>query len=153
YYRGFSQPQWISLILMLAVALAELSGLLPFHAWHICATVLLSLTMGAISVKRHLQKTAKYQILHARHIREVAEAMKLASRYEAADTDGFDRGICLGCTSLGIQISAGEIRDEAGTRQHYAISYRYGAMTEGAARILAKLIFQLKRASGSAEFI
>src|SRR5262249_15606184 len=70
YYRGFSQPQWISLILMLAVALAELSGLLPFHAWHICATVLLSLTMGAISVKRHLQKTAKYQILHARHIRE-----------------------------------------------------------------------------------
>jgi hypothetical protein len=158
YYRGFSQPQWISLILMVGVAIAEFFGILPFHTWHIGATIVLAVTMVAISVKRYLQKAAKYQLLHARHIREVAEAMKQASNLEAHDAIVFGRdsapvNIHLGYTSLGIQISSGEISGAAGVIGHYALSCRNGALSEEAARTLSKLILQLKRASGSMEFI
>ncbi|MCI0392744.1 MAG: prolipoprotein diacylglyceryl transferase [Acidobacteria bacterium] len=158
YYRGFSQPQWISLILMVGVAWAEFFGILPFHTWHIGATIVLAVTMIAISVKRYLQKTAKYHLLHARHIREVAEAIILASNLEAHNAIVFGRdsapvNIHLGYTSLGIQISSGEISGAAGVIGHYALSCRNGALSEEAARTLSKLILQLKRASGSMEFI
>jgi hypothetical protein len=159
YYLGFSQPQWISLILMPAVAWAELSGILPFHAWHIGAAVLLIATMIAVSLKRHFQTTAKFQLLHARHIGEVAEAIKLADAHEAGQAARFGRpdpapvNIHLGCTSLGIQISVGEINDAAGKIRHYALSCRNGAMTEEAARTLSNLILRLRPAPGSKELI
>jgi len=158
YYRGFSQPQWISLILMVGVAWAEFFGILPFHTWHIGATIVLAVTMIAISVKRYLQKTAKYHLLHARHIREVAEAIILASNLETHNAIVFGRdsapvNIHLGYTSLGIQISSGEISGAAGVIGHYALSCRNGALSEEAARTLSKLILQLKRASVSIEFI
>jgi hypothetical protein len=152
YYRGFSQPQWISLVLMLAVVCAEMAGMLPFRTWHLGATVLLAITMIVVTMKRRLQKTAGYQLLHARHIREVAEVVELASNF-CAETTAEPASIRTGCTSLGLQISAGNIGNAAGGIRHYAFSYRNGIITEEAARSLAKLILQLKRDSGSSELI
>jgi prolipoprotein diacylglyceryltransferase len=46
------------------VASAELSGLLPFHPWHIGAIVCLLLAVIGVTLKRRLQKTAKHRLLH-----------------------------------------------------------------------------------------
>src|SRR4030095_14367841 len=79
YYWGFSQPQWISLILMLVIVVAELSGGLPFHTWHIGATAMMVVTMIAVFAKRRFQKIAKHRLLHPHHVKEVAEAVESVS--------------------------------------------------------------------------
>jgi hypothetical protein len=164
YLWGYSQPQWISLLLMCGVVWAELAGLLPFHLWHVGATACLALAMAIISLSRRFQRTAKHLLLHPRHVREVAEALAQLSNLttEAKDTgqwtvipkrNSVPERVYIGCTSLGIRISAGRISHAAGEIYHYALSCRDGGMTEEMARILARLILQLKRATGSGEFL
>lgn len=164
YLWGFSQPQWISLLLMCAVVWAELIGLLPFHLWHAVATAALALAMIAISLARRFRRTANHQLLHPRHVKEVAEAMALASiPATEAKVAGqwtvlprknpMPTPVRIDCTSLGIQISAGKIRGGSGATYHYTLSSRDGGMTEETARILAGLIFQLRRATGAGELV
>lgn len=164
YLWGFSQPQWISILLMCFVVWAELSGLLPLHLWHIGATVCLAAAMIVIALRRRFQRPAKYRLLHPRHVKEVAEAVELISAPANESTvvgqwtvmpgrDSAPADIRIGCTSLGVQISADKVRGAAGYIYHYALSFRDGGMTEETARILARLILQLKRATGSSEFV
>jgi hypothetical protein len=56
-------------------------------------------------------------------------------------------------TSLGVQMSASRIRGAGDSIDHFAISQRDGEMTEGTARILARLILQLKRATRSGRVV
>jgi hypothetical protein len=156
YLWGFSQPQWISLLLMCGVVWAEMAGVLPFHTWHVAATACLALAMIAVGLARRFSRTARHRLLHPRHVREVAEAMSLISS-PATETKPTGQWTVLprnnpipvhiGCTSLGVQISGGKVGGAAGDTYHYTISCRDGAMTEGVARILAGLIFQLRRAT------
>jgi hypothetical protein len=158
YYRGFSQPQWISLVLMLAVVWAEMAGMLPFRAWHFGGTVFVALAMIAVSLKRRRQKNAKYQLFHPRHVKEVAEAVEQVSnlaseRTSITERDSVPTDICLGATSLGVQISGSRIRSVAGDIRHYALSCRNGSLTAEAAGDLAALILKLTRLSGSSELV
>lgn len=164
YMWGFSQPQWISLLLMCAVVWAELIGVLPFHLWHAVATAALALVMIAISLAQGFRGTTRRQLLHPRHVKEVAEAMAMAS-IPATETKAAGQWTVLprknpmpapvriDCTSLGIQISAGKISGASGDTYHYTFSSRDGGMTEDAARILARLILQLGQAIGNGEFV
>jgi hypothetical protein len=162
YLWGFSQPQWISLLLMLSVVWAEMAGVLPFHSWHVAATACLALAMIAVGVARRFSKTARRRLLHPRHVKEVAEAMALAT-IPAAETKAPGRWTVLpransipvhiGCTSLGVQISGGKVGGAAGDTYHYTLSCRDGGMTEETARTLAELILQLRRAIGAGEFV
>jgi prolipoprotein diacylglyceryltransferase len=162
YLWGFSQPQWISLLLMCGVVWAEIAGVLPFHMWHVAATAYLALAMTVISLVRRLSRTSRYQLLHPRHVREVAEAMSLVSS-PAAETKAAGQWTVLprknsvpvhiGCTSLGVQISGGKVGGPEGDTYHYTLSCRDGGMTEGGARILAGLIFQLRQATGGGALV
>jgi len=164
YYVGFSQGQWISLLLICFVASAEWIGLLPLHVWHIGATVCLAVTMIAVALRRRFQRPPTHRLLNPRHVKEVAEAVELISAPANEATAIGDwtvlpgrnpttADIRIGCTSLGIQISAGRMRTATGDMQHFALSSERGRMTEETARVLAGLIVQLKRAAGSSEFV
>jgi hypothetical protein len=158
YLWGFSQPQWISLLLMCGVVWAEMAGVLPFHLWHAAATACLALAMIVISAARRFRRTARHQLLHPRHVKEVAEAVSLAlNPATGAEATGQwtvlprknSIPVHVGCTSLGVQISGGKV----GGADHYTLSRRDGRMTEEAARILAGLILQLRQAMGAGEFV
>src|SRR6266508_253867 len=158
YYWGFSQPQWISLILMLVIVGAELSGGLPFHMWHIGATAMMVVTMIAVSAKRRFQKIAKHRLLHPHHVKEVAEAIESASNLATEGTaipewTFAPTVVHVGSTSLGIQISASKIRNASSCIHHYALSSQNGVMTEVTAKTLAGLILQLKYPSSNNEII
>jgi hypothetical protein len=154
YYRGFSQPQWISLMLICLTGVAELFGALPFQLWHVVATVWLVLTMIAVAISRRYLRTPRYQVLYPQHVREVAEAIALVYYLATEPTIGGRSTVMpIGCTSLGIQISAGKIRGTSGYSYHYALSSRDGYMTEEIARILARVVVRLTRESGSSEFL
>lgn len=164
YYWGFSEAQWISLLRMGGVVWAEMAGVLPFNLWHAAATACLALAMTAISLVRHFRKTARHQLLHPHHVKEVAEAMARVST-PATETkvtgqwtilprrNSIPTRVHIGCTSRGIQISRGKISGTVGDISHYTLSCRDGGMTEETARVLAWLILQLKRATGSSELV
>jgi hypothetical protein len=158
YCLGFSQQQWISLILMLAVVSLEVLSILPFHSWHIVATSLVALIMIGVAISRRFRKVPTHRILNPRHVKEVAEALALVSD-GGAESDARLRlksvsaGIHVSCTSLGIQISGNRIKDAGVEIHHYALSRRNGEMTEQIAKILAKLIRLLKHPDSSEEFI
>ena len=158
YLWGYSQGQWISVWLMCFVAGAEVSGALPFHMWHFIATACLVLAMIAVALHRRSQRIMKFQLLHPRHVEEIAQAIELVSSTTTEVTasqawtvfpklESIQREIPVACTSLGVQMSANRIRAAGDTIDHFAISQRDGEMTERTARILARLILQLKRAT------
>jgi hypothetical protein len=158
YHWGFSEGQWISLILMIAVVWAESLGTLPFHMWHIFATAGMVLTMIAVALIRYFRGVNKHKLLNPRHVSEVAEAVEKVSAM-AAEKITLPRGnnahavIPMSSTSLGIQITAGKIKDMAALIDHYALSSREEDMNNETAGILADLIVQLKHPSCSKELI
>ena len=157
YLRGFSEAQWISLALMGVVVWAELTGVLPLHAWHVGATAALAVVMSIVAIARRSQGSA-YRVLQPCHVREVAAALDLGSLQAVPATAGSAQhvvpaGIRVGCTSLGIRISSGTIQDGVRCIHHYTLSQRQGPLTEETAGTLAGLITQLKHASTSTEIV
>jgi hypothetical protein len=158
YYLGFSQPQWISLILMLGIVGLELFNILSFHLWQVVLTSIVALSTVGVAISRRSRDVPTHRIFHPRHVREVAEALALIP-YEVAETDKTPAlktapaDIHVSCTSLGIQISTNIVKDEEEEIHHYALSEKNGTMTEPIARALVKLICLIKHPDGSEEFI
>lgn len=158
YYWGFSEAQWISIILMCAVVWMELAGILTFHLWYVIANVGVMLTMIAVAVIRRFRPTARHKFLNPHHIREVAEAIEYVSG-KAEQRAIFSRGntvkvvVPMSCTSLGIRISSGKIKDAQVLVDHYCFSSQKETMTEKTAKILADLIIQLRHSSCTRELI
>jgi len=159
YLWGFSQAQWISLSLLFLVVSAGYGEVLPSQAWYAWATAGMLLTLLAVASYRHIQGTASHELLHPRHVREVAEALASVSPLATGDTSrplqtssGEQRcgrtAIHIRETSLGVRISASHFTSPTGQLEHYALSSQ-GEMTEEAANVLARLILQLKHATGS----
>lgn len=155
YFGGFSEAQWTSLFLAIGVVCAEYGKIIPANTWHRWIPLCLATSMIVVSLARRLQKTSRFNLLHPRHVRELAEAIKVAvgaSRYpmtrnsllglkpEAAVTH-------LAYTSLGIRISAGDIIQPNHCLRHYTLSKETDSLTAGSARLLAELIAHLNQAS------
>lgn len=158
YHLGFSEAQWISLLLMCAVVCAELYGTLIFHPWHAAATLCMMVTMIAIAVRRYFQIEAKHELYGARHLKEFAQAVQALSDLaaETATCPGDDLVVADAHTArtfLGVQISASRIGSEAEFINHYALSYQGKVMPEETAASLATLILRLRHARGSNERI
>lgn len=159
YLCGFSEAQWTSLLLSCATLGAALSGLLVFHFWQSVAVVSMALTMLVVAGLRRLRKNCTYELLHPRHVREIAAAIERASAHSIANlkTAGPSRTraekIPLAATSLGIRISASEIESATGFVRHYTFSSRNAAMTEETAETLARLILKLKHLEGTKRLV
>jgi Prolipoprotein diacylglyceryl transferase len=158
YLRGFSEAQWTSVLLVLVVVWAETSGLLPLQTWHLGAAAGLVVAVIAVAATRRLRGTSRHQLLHPRHVREIAEAVESLSgpaTHETVptDQDSVSSGVGIRCTSLGVRISARCIATTSGSLYHYAFSWRDRTLLEEDARRLASLVLQLRHHSGSNEFV
>jgi hypothetical protein len=154
YWLGFSQPQWISMLLTGTVAGAELASVLPLVGWHIATFALLALAMVGVSLKRRLQFTKEYQLLHPKHVQQVAAAMKSVGAMTAGSIprgETHSTVVSIAHTSLGIRISGNHMLTETEDVYHYTLSSEREVMTERAARVLAGLIQRLNgtRRSGT----
>lgn len=144
HWGGFSEAQWTSQVLALAVVGLELSGLLPFQAWHAGAALAAAVAMLAIAVGRWSRRTQVHRLLHPDHVREVAQVVE-----EASNSDG----IQVGCTSLGIRISTGKIWSAPHHVYHYTISAQDGSMGGATIEPIARLILLLKHASAPSRLV
>ena len=158
YVFGFSEAQWTSLLLMGTGVGAGIAGVITLHPWHSAVTACLAMTMFMITCARHRQGLAKHRLLHPSHVKEVAEAVAVAS-HRAIETSPLaiqpvtPTEVHVECTSLGLRISASNIRTAAGTLHHYALSWRQDIMTHESAAALARLILQLTHATASYELM
>ena len=154
YVWGFSESQWLSLLLMLAVVSAEFLGILPFRWWQIATTVLVMLTLFAVALQRQLRREANYQLLLPRHIEEIAQVLDSTSNHADGNGGGTRRvGILIDCTSLGVQISAGRIKVAGNFLYHYALSNRSANMSESSARLLAGLILRIRHPAARSDLV
>jgi hypothetical protein len=156
YLLGFSEAQWTSLLLMCAVVWAELSGAVGFRAWHIVATVSLAAAMIVVALRRRFDKTGKHQLLHPRHVKEVAEAFETLAALSQVSESGDDvraPSVYLALTSRGIRISASVVPDSDGRIHLYALSRRGEVLEEETARTLAALILKLRHPFASCELV
>jgi hypothetical protein len=149
---GFSEAQWISLLLILIVTVLEIGGLLPFQFWHMLAAAGLLVTMLVIAGKQKLYDGPEALLERPSHLAEVARATSLA-------VDPLSHGhnhlesIPIHRTGLGVQISAGLLPHSIAGVRHYGLSYEEGTMTEETAARLAALILQLRHPWASSELI
>lgn len=159
YYLGFSEAQWTSLLLMVAVVWAGQDGALNLRSWHQLATAFVGLTMIVVAVRKVIvQGTTGYFMLDAPHLREVVEAAQLASNLAIKNLDISQNGVLpvkinVGRTSRGIQISSSRINYVGRYTRHYTISSNKGVLRETVARALAKYILRIKHTNASHEFL
>jgi hypothetical protein len=146
YVAGFSEAQWSSFVLLTTVAVAERAGALPEESWH--AVTLVGVALAAITVAAtRVGRRAEGDLLHPRHVLEIAEALDRAASRPAVE----DR-IAVRRTSLGIRISASAVDTEQGRVFHYSLSGEHG-LTERGARSLAGLIARLKHPLDTTELL
>lgn len=149
YYWGFSEGQWISVVLMCAVVWGETVGTLPFSLWHVIATAGLLSAMAVIILLRWFQGAAACYLSNPRHIRELVELVNLISNRVSDKTmvacgRTLPAVVPMGVTSLGIHLSAGHIIDADRSIDHFAISSESGKMTEATAKRVANLIARMR---------
>jgi hypothetical protein len=137
YLGGFSEAQWWSLGLLLAVVGAEWAGRLPWHWWHTGVTAGLVVTMLLVALRR--RSDDRYRLLAPQHIAEVAAAL---SRFARPDIDGDP--ITVVTTSQGLQLSAGQIIPAETAATHYTFSRQGTDLSDADARALAALISNLR---------
>jgi prolipoprotein diacylglyceryltransferase len=158
YLWGFSEAQWISLVLLILIVWAESSGRLPFQAWHVGVLPGVILTMALVAVARRFDRRGRYQLLHPHHVSEVARAIALVDGAAAGGSGRPGRRVApdrlaIACTSLGIQISGGRVDCEGTLVRHYALSRRSGTMSAEYAATLSGLILRLSRSPASHQIV
>jgi hypothetical protein len=148
YYWGFSEAQWISLGLLLALVGAEWMGLLPWRWWHIAAAVVLAGALLVIALRRHAD--GRHRLLMPAHIAELAAAL---DRTPAYDNSPALTSIMVAATSENLQISTGVLIRDQRPCYHYTISRRGMPLSYAAAQAAAELILHIRHPAEQHELV
>lgn len=148
YYLGFSEAQWISVFLMIAIVAAEYKGWLIFHLWHVIAAAVMVVSMVLVSIYRLFNGTIHHKLFNPRHVREVAHAVTMAKNDEPLPGK-----VTITSTSLGFHISSGQVQEDGSDLCHYTFSLQDRTMDQQTADSLARLILRLKQHTGAKELL
>ena len=156
YRGGFSEGQWTSLLLILAVLGAELGGAIPLHVWHVAAGAGVILAMIGVAAHRRRRRDARHRLLSPGHVHEVAEAVALLTNLAFAPGSApgpldIRHHVNVARTSLGIRLSTGRVAAGEGDVRHFTLSSRDGTLEKADAHALFNLVVQLQRRHGRTE--
>jgi hypothetical protein len=158
YLWGFSQAQWISLLLAIAVVASEWKRILPVARWHWAAAMALVVSMVLIGLWRRFDSSRRFELLHPRHVREIIGALDHLelSSWQAkpySEPSGYADEILVARTSLGYRISAGRSVIGSRTLNHYSVSKDNGSLSLRAAQVLSHLIARVEESPYSFKLI
>jgi hypothetical protein len=143
-WRDFSEAQWTSLLLSVAVLALDWLSLLPhsrLHAWVAAGIVV---TTAAVAIVRSRRRAPLHRLLHPSHMRELAYAIA------APHPPG---GIAVASTSMGIRISGGQVIVSGDIVRHVTLSWSGTPPDPLVARRLANLVGQLSGAKGTPRLV
>ena len=155
---GFSEAQWMSLLLLAAMTLLGVFGAFDGWQWLLLATAGVALTMGVVVLRRRSDGGTRCRLLHPWHVGEVAQAVDAVSKQNAPACTKSKSACCAGDirvfrTSLGILISGSKLYSAAGPVSVFAMSRCDQVMDRETASVLARLILQLRHHAGSFELV
>lgn len=162
YLLEFSEAQWTALAAAWAVVGAGWAGWLPFYGEQLGAAIGLTLAMAGVAVWRRLCRVPRHRLLHPNHIAQVAQILDHLSQVSQArlvvegdvPTGATFHLVPMLATSLGIQLSAGEVVQEDGfSTRHYTLSGQNGLLTERTAAVLAELIARLRHPASTPQIV
>jgi hypothetical protein len=153
YLWGFSEAQWTSLMLSVAVLLGERAGILPPSKWHGPAAVGMGASMLLIGVWRRLDRSHRFELFHPHHLAEIAVSIsQLDSLLPGASVSGsFENrraAIHVTQTSRGYRLSLGVSTFEGRAIRHCSVSRMGGPLSVDSAQAFARLIARLRPGSG-----
>lgn len=158
YFHGFSEAQWTSLVLVSGEISLEYTGLLPHYSWHGVIPLVLLTAMLIVNSRMRLHTMSRFNVLHPRHVRELAEALQIANgtlppfSCRPATRSLRNPGVIhVVETSLGLRLSSGSLRDGTAALAHYTLSDAEATMTPRSAHLLATTICRLYHRGGSFE--
>ena len=141
-WRGFSEGQWTSLLLVASVLLGEWRGRLPLSPWHAGVGVAAVATMLWLAVARRRTRAA----LQPRHAGEVAEIVRKPV------STALEPHVHRTSQTIGISTQALGPRVDASTTL-YCLSRADRRLAPGEARALAGLIVNVAAPGGRAELL
>ncbi|HLK27343.1 MAG TPA: prolipoprotein diacylglyceryl transferase family protein [Puia sp.] len=113
YWKGLSEAQWTTLILVAITLLLSVAGLLPFYDWHLIIFLLLVIASCYIIFIKN--KDDEYRLLNPAHIHEIASALQIRS-------EGKNNLINIYETYEGLSISSGYQQEQNNLIQYYTLS-------------------------------
>jgi prolipoprotein diacylglyceryltransferase len=159
---GLVEAQWISLLVVAGVAAAGLAGLLPLRGAHLVAAGGFLVVALAVAAGSSRSSSPRSRLLAPSHVHEVAGALdrldpgRLAVLEPPRRSPGGVRDparIRLETTSLGVQLSAGEVAAGGERLRHYSFSRRGEELGAREAGILAELILRLRHPSAPSRLV
>lgn len=139
YAAGFSEAQWIALSVTTAVALAGWGGVLPSSVWHQGAAAGLLGVAGSVLLQRRM--TSRPPFFYPTHVAEMARALRVLHAGKSIPREaGASPHVVR--TSLGVELSSGEVDETFSPVQHYAMTLPDGA-ADTDARALTGLVRSL----------
>ncbi len=120
YYKGLSEAQWTTLLLVTVSLVLGFSGYLPFYTWHLIFFLsLLAVSLYVVFLKR---KTTEYRLLRPAHIREIATGLQHMELGENNLADAGNSSVNIYRTTEGLSFSCGQHYAKNERLIHYTIS-------------------------------
>ena len=144
YFRGLSEAQWTTLLLIAISILFGIGGLLPLYNWHIIMAA--SLFVGSIIVI--LRNSLGNKITNPRHVRQIAIALNkiYSEEFSLPDKQKSQLSVNIFQTNLGLKLSKGQLTQMPSFVNHYTISSKAKTpLTYPVVQKLAILIQQLQK--------
>jgi prolipoprotein diacylglyceryltransferase len=147
YWKGLSEAQWTTLLLITVSLVLSVTRIFPLYAWHIIVSLLLFILAFLIAVRANIEN----RIISPRHIQQIAMALnRPADNNKSATVQNDTILVNIFQTDLGINLSEGYVRQQGVLIKHYTIStQKNNLLSYPAARKLATIIKQLQKHKGS----
>ena len=142
YLRGFSEPQWIAVLISVLTVGMQLSGILVVHWWHLVLAAIPIVVMVTVTICKRMAPAQFSGLSKPLDLREFV----FAARWTKGMATEFLKGettiapAAVSTTSLGIQLSAACKVEASGSVIQYELSNPYAPMSHKAARRLARLV-------------
>jgi prolipoprotein diacylglyceryltransferase len=120
YYRGLSEAQWTTLLLIAVSMVMSLTGFTPLYKWHSIIAGLLFL----LSVVVIFRNNYSNEVTSSRHVKQIAIALNKAYRNELLIPDKNVSPVSVNIfeTKYGLNLSKGLLNQNGNLVNHYTIS-------------------------------
>ncbi|MEO8108807.1 MAG: prolipoprotein diacylglyceryl transferase family protein [Ginsengibacter sp.] len=146
YFKGLSEAQWTTLLLIGVSLWLGLEGYIPLYMWHIVLSFFLFIGAVIIVLKENAEKKAGNKIASPAHIRQIAMAIsKSTITDQIKESQETPANVDIYETGLGLSISKGELMQKGVCIKHYTVSCESRQLTCEIADKLAKVIQQIQK--------
>lgn len=122
YWKGLSEAQWTTLLLITLSVILAYAGYIPFYEWHI----FLSVALFLVAFIMVISKDFKTDILRPRHVEQIAQALYELSGNENkpgnTEVRDYMGAIQIYQTRLGLNISKSIFINQKSRTPHYTVS-------------------------------